>query len=228
MLLQGPDRGYRPVPPRIVQKTSARAGDALPAFAVATTAGHMLIWVGVTRSGTTAGHPDQDAGWVQIDPGGVQFPRDDNTNENAMQAWALYPIATPRSSYTRTLNRSTGTLWELAGVGLAGITVTTLSDQGSNSVHDMGSLGVLSSDRIALMCIGAGQDLNITWTITPYVWTSDFLASRDTDASNVDTFFGQNFPFSWHGHTIGAGASVRARIDANLSNRWGGICILLA
>lgn len=226
MLLMGPDLGYRPVKPALLQKVSARTDVALPAFGVATSVGDLLVWIGVTRSGLTSGHPDQDT-WTDLIGHSVGFPRDDNTNENSMEAWGLV-VPTSRSAYTRTLNRSTGTLWHIPGGGLAGLTEIDLSDQAASTVHDLGSLGTLAADRIALMCIGAGQDLNNTWTITPGVWTSDFLASRDTDASNADSFFGQNFPYSWFGHTAGTGVAARARVDANLSNRWGGICILLA
>jgi hypothetical protein len=227
MLLQWPDTGFRAVRPAIRQVATSRSGAGNPTFASPTLPGSLLAWLGVTRAGTTPGHPDDDAGWFQ-QGADIGFPRDDNTNENTLQAWLLDGVVTPRTVYNRTLQRSNGTLWEITGARAAGVTMVSLADQASNSTHDLGSLGVLSSDRIALMVIGSGRDLGNTWTITPGVWRSRFLCSRDSDASGVDSFFGQNFPYSWHGDAIGAGVALEASIATNLSDRWGGICIVLA
>jgi len=227
MLLFGPGP-LRPSLPTVRQMVYARAGNAFPAFGAATLVGSTLIYHYVTRSGTTSATSPNEEAWTQLDPGGCQFPRDDNTNENPFGASGA-TVTVGRTTYTRALNRSNAVLWELTGVGLGGITVLTLSDQGSSTTHDLGSLGVLLTDRIALMTIGMGQDLNVTKTMVPSgVWAPDCMMSRDTDSSGSNVLNGQNFPYSWHGHMTGTGASARAQCDATSADRWGGICTLFA
>jgi len=208
----------------IVQITQARDGNALPAFAVPTTVGNHLIYRSVTRSGTTPRHPNEET-WTDMIGHAVTFPRDDNTGTNNIEAWTA-PVTVGRTTYTRYINNSTAVLMEVSGADPASATEVDLSGQSSNTVHDLGSLGTLDSHHLALLTIGMGRDLDYSMTITPGVWAVEFLTSRDSDAI-ANTFFGHNFPYAWWGHVIGSGSAVQASITADLSDRWGGIALVV-
>ncbi len=222
MLLEPPQGPYRPTLPAIVQTATRRTPNpgADHIFPSATTVGSLLLYL-VTRRQAAASAPGQET-WTTLGTG--QFQRTSDTTENGFGAYACI-CTVSRTQYD--IFGTTQVLYEIAGSSLAGLTIPTpISDHASSTAVDLGSLGSPDATRLAFALFGFGPDLTSV-TVTPGVWVRDFYAGRDADSGGTDTL-NTAFPYSYYAHTTGTGAALEASVGLSVTQKYGGIAVLLA